>query len=149
MVRRDARHRSYPLAEIRQLKNDPGHKVSYELFDLHDGLPPPLQRATYRPSSFESPDGRIWFATETGIVWIDPNHMVHNSISPGVAVDSVTANGKSYNFFSPLTLPARTTSLRIAFAAASMTIPERVRFRFKLDGVDKAWQDAGTRRETT
>ncbi len=138
-----------PIGEIRQLKNNPRHKVSYELFDLHDGLPSAPQRSAYRPSSFESPDGRIWFATETGVAWIDPNHMVHNSVAPGVAVDSVTVNGMAYHFFSPPTLPARTTSLRIAYTAASMTIPERVRFRFKLDGVDKNWQDAGTRRETT
>jgi signal transduction histidine kinase/ligand-binding sensor domain-containing protein len=138
-----------PISEIRQLKSDTRRKVSYEIFDLQDGLSSALQRSAYRPSSFESPDGRIWFATETGVVWIDPNQMVHNAVAPGVAVDSITVNGKAYNFFSPLTLPARTTSLRIAFTAASMTIPERVRFRFKLDGVDKDWQDAGTRRETT
>jgi signal transduction histidine kinase len=137
-----------PAGEIRQLKSDPRRRVSYELFDFHDGLPSAPQRTSYRPSSFESPGGRIWFATETGLVWIDPNHIVHNAIAPGVAVDSVTVNGKTYNFFSPLTLPARTTGLRIAFTAASMTAPERVRFRFKLDGVDKDWQDAGTRRET-
>jgi hypothetical protein len=138
-----------PISEIRQLKSDTRRKVSYEIFDLQDGLSSPLERSSHRPSSFESRDGRIWFATETGVVWIDPNQMVHNPVAPGVAVDSVTVNGKAYNFFSPLTLPARTTSLRMAFTAASMTIPERVRFRFKLDGVDKDWQDAGTRRETT
>jgi signal transduction histidine kinase len=138
-----------PISEIRQVKNNPGRKVSYELFDLHDGLSSAPQHSAYRPSSFESPDGRIWFAAETGVAWIDPNRLVRNPVAPGVAVDSVTANGKAYHFFTPLTLAAGTTGLRIAFTAASMTSPERVRFRFKLDGVDKDWQDAGTRRETT
>ena len=138
-----------PASEIREVKNDPKHRVSYELFDFHDGLPSELQRSGYRPSSFEGTDGKIWFAAEGGVVWIDPARIRHNSIAPGVAVDSITANGKAYNFFSPLTLPAKTTSLSIAFTAASMTAPERVRFRFKLDGVDKDWRDSGTRRETT
>jgi YXYXY domain-containing protein len=74
-----------------------------------------------------------------------PNHSDSNRISE--ARGKVALNFRVVD--DPLGLPARTTSLRIAFAAASMTMPERVRFRFKLDGVDKDWQDAGTRRETT
>jgi signal transduction histidine kinase len=138
-----------PIGELGQIRNDPKHKVSYELFDFHDGLPSDLQRSGERPASFESQDGRIWFATQGGMVWIDPNRIVRNSIPPGVTVDSIFTNGKTYHLLSPLTLPARTTSLRIAFTAASMTIPERVRFRYNLEHVDKGWQDSGSRRETT
>jgi signal transduction histidine kinase len=83
------------------------------------------------------------------VVWIDPNRIVRNSVPPGVTVDSIFTNGKTYHPLSALAFPARTTSLRIAFTAASMTIPERVRFRYWLEGVDKDWQDSGTRRETS
>lgn len=136
------------LSEIAAIKTDPQHRVSYDVFDFHDGLPSNPQRYVYSPPSIESPDGRVWFALESGIVWIDPKRIVHNSIAPGVFVDSVSTNGRTYSLpLSKVILPARTTSARIDFTATNMTIPERVRFRYQLEGVDKEPQDPGTRRE--
>jgi signal transduction histidine kinase len=138
-----------PLEEMRLVQADPNHRVSFEVFGFYDGLPSNLQHTAYRPASIESPDGRVWFALETGLVWIDPRRIVRNRVAPGVAVDSVVAGGTTYHLLSPLTLPARTRSLRVSFAASTAVNPQRVRFRYKLEGVDKDWQDAGGRRETS
>jgi signal transduction histidine kinase len=46
-----------------------------------------------------------------------------------------------------LELPKRTASLQVDYTATSLAMPERVRFRYRLDGVDDAWVDAGTRRQ--
>ena len=62
-------------------------------------------------------------------------------------ISAVISNGKSYTRFVTLTLPAQSENLEIDYAALSLAIPERVLFRYKLDGVDNDWQNAGTRRQ--
>jgi signal transduction histidine kinase len=62
-------------------------------------------------------------------------------------ISSIFSNGKTYLSSKDLTLPAHTEKLEIDYTALSLAIPERVLFRYMLDGVDKEWQDAGTRRQ--
>jgi signal transduction histidine kinase len=63
-------------------------------------------------------------------------------------VELLSANGRDYSPWDTLKLPARTTGLQIAYTAPSLMIPERVRFRYKLEGVENDWQEAGPRRTT-
>lgn len=133
-----------PEAQLRQLGSG---KVEFESFGLLDGLAAELRGSLASPSAVQTTDGRIWFATTTGLAWINPKRIVRNTVPPPVLIESVIANGRKYNNSAILRLPARTANLRIAYTATSLTIPERVRFRYKLEGQDKEWQDAGTRRE--
>jgi PAS domain-containing protein len=59
----------------------------------------------------------------------------------------VRANGRQARSLTNLALPPRTTDLQIGYTALSLSVPEKVRFRYRLEEVDKDWQDAGTRRE--
>jgi PAS domain S-box-containing protein len=59
----------------------------------------------------------------------------------------VKANGRQAGSLTNLALPPRTTDLQIGYTALSLAVPEKVRFRYRLEGVDNDWQDAGTRRE--
>jgi signal transduction histidine kinase/ligand-binding sensor domain-containing protein len=127
-------------------------KVEFESFALLDGLTAELRGSLASPSAVQTSDGRIWFATTKGVAWINPNSRMRNTVPPPVMVESVTANGTTFNTSAALRLPPRTTNLQIAYTATSLTIPERVRFRYKLDGQDtdgqdKEWQEAGPRRE--
>ena len=130
-------------AQLQQLS--PG-KVEFESFGLLDGFTAALRGSLSSPSAAQTTDGRLWFATTKGLAWIDPKRVVRNEVPPPVLVESVLANGRKYDsaFFR---LPPRTRNLQIVYTATSLTIPERVRFRYKLEGQDKDWQDAGTRRE--
>ncbi len=131
-------------AQLRQLGSG---KVEFESFGLLDGLTAELRGSLASPSAVETTDGRIWFATTKGLAWINPKRIVRNTVPPPVLIESVIANGRKYNSSTFLRLPPRTANLQIGYTATSLTIPERVRFRYKLEGQDKEWQDAGTRRE--
>ena len=122
-------------------------KVEFESFSLLDGLTADLRGSLASPSAVQTTDGRIWFATTKGLAWINPKRIVRNTVPPPVLIESVIANGRKYNNSTSLKLPPRIANLQIAYTATSLTIPERVRFRYKLEGQDKEWQDAGTRRE--
>lgn len=136
-----------PPNEVSQLIADPNHRVDYRRFDYLDGLPGAPQMNLTDSTAAETSDGRLWFATDNGLAWIDPAHLAKNTVQPPVLIESVVANGRKYNDWTSLRLPPRTTNLQIAYTATSLTMPERVQFRYKLEGQDQDWQDAGTRRE--
>jgi signal transduction histidine kinase/ligand-binding sensor domain-containing protein len=136
-----------PALEVKQGLADPNYRVHLDIFDYLDGLPGTSASLRVRPTAIQGTDGRIWFSVANGIVWINPEHLLKNSLPPPVYISSVTVDGKEYLRPTDLSLPVRTSNLRIAYTALSLTTPERVRFRYKLDGVDRDWQDPGTRRE--
>ncbi len=82
---------------------------------------------------------RLWFATTKGIAWLDPATFERNRnrVPPPVIITAVVSNGKSYAGSKALSLPACTENLEIDYTALSLAIPERVLFRYKLDGVDR------------
>jgi signal transduction histidine kinase/ligand-binding sensor domain-containing protein len=135
--------------ELAHWLRDPDYAVSAERLDALDGLPGLSAERIPEPSLAESPDGRLWFATTRGIAWLDPAtvHKNRNRVPPPVIISSVISNGKTYPGSSDITLPAHADRLEINYTALSLAIPERVRFRYKLEGVDSDWQDAGTRRQ--
>ncbi len=122
-------------------------KVGFESYGPLDGLIEELRGPLSSPAAVQTTDGRIWFAITNGLAWINPRRILRNTVPPPVWIESFIANGRKYNTSTFFSLPPRTVNLQIAYTATSLTMPERVRFRYKLEGQDKEWQDAGTRRE--
>jgi ligand-binding sensor domain-containing protein/signal transduction histidine kinase len=119
----------------------------YERFDFLDGMPGVPAQFRPIPTAAEGRDGRVWFATTSGVVAIDPAAIRRNPIPPPVAVLSVAADDDQHPVGAgTLQLPPGTRNLQIAYTALSLAMPERVHFRYKLEGYDDGWQDAGTRR---
>ncbi|HWX66584.1 MAG TPA: triple tyrosine motif-containing protein [Rhodanobacter sp.] len=124
-----------------------GYRAAYELFDYHDGLPGiALQASPVSTATLDSL-GRIWFNTNQGVAWIDPARLRRNPIAPPVFIQGLTTGDRRYTDLQSLRLPQHTSNVSLDYTATSLAIPDRVRFRYKLDGVDEQWQDGGTRRE--
>jgi ligand-binding sensor domain-containing protein/signal transduction histidine kinase len=136
-------------AELARWLGNPTSAISGEHFAALDGLPGYSAERIPEPSVAESREGRVWVATAKGIAWVDPAKLQENRnrIPPPVVISAIFANGKTYAALNGLTLPAHTEKLEIDYTALSLAIPDRVLFRYKLDGVDDDWQDAGTRRQ--
>jgi signal transduction histidine kinase/ligand-binding sensor domain-containing protein len=135
-------------AEIEQAIRRSDYHVRAETFDYLDGVPGIAQQLRPIPSALETSDGRLWFATEGGVVFVDSNHISRNALAPPVTIWSLNANGVRYSAeASGLRLPVHTTDIRLDFTAGSLTLPERVNFRYKLDGFQQNWQEGGGRRE--
>ena len=134
--------------EIERVRHDPAHRVSHETFDHLDGVPGTAVPSRPQPSATETADGRLWFSTTAGIVSIDPANIVRNSLPPPVTIWSLTSGSVRHpSRGEVLPLPVHTKDVQIEYAANSLAVPERVRFRYKLEGLDRDWQDVGTRRE--
>ena len=137
------------LAEdVARVCGHPEYRVRAQTFNYLDGVPGIARQVRPIPSAVESSDGRLWFATEGGVVFVDPRRIIHNTQPPPVTIWSISAGGVRYAAHdAELHLPIHTTSLRLDYTAGSLTIPERVGFRYKLEGFDQTWQDPGGRRE--
>ena len=114
--------------------------------DFADGLPDRVANQGWK-TIVRGGDGRLWVSTDAGTVWLDPARIRRNTLVPPVAIGAVSADGVLHRDPRQLTLPARTASIQIDYAALSLAVPERVRFRYRLEGFDKAWVEAGDRRQ--
>ncbi len=107
--------------------------------------------SSYSPHAAKSADGKLWFAGEDGVSVVDPRHLPYNSLPPPVNIEQITADRKTYDVASAangqMRLPPLIRDLEIDYTALSFVAPEKVRFRYKLEGRDRDWQDAGNRRQ--
>ena len=137
-----------PAEEVRRAAANGAHRVHYEIFDFLDGLqgtPKPIRPV---PSVVETLDKRLWFVEGPHVfAQIDPSRLFRNAVPPPVLIRSIASDGTTYTSPADCRLPGGTRTLHIAYTALSYSVPQRVRFRYRLEGVDKGWQDAGTRRE--
>lgn len=137
--------------EVERAMRDPkAAGPPYDLFNQKDGLPAAFMLSSQSPAEnvvHARPDGRVLFLTGAGVVWIDPAKIHRNALPPPVAIRSLTVNGRVYEAPSEVALPEGSENLEIDYAALSFVEQSRVRFRYKLEGVDKDWVDPGDRRE--
>ena len=134
-------------ANLARVLADPAFETPYEVFDTEDGMPGSAQQTRPLPSLVEGSDGKLWFATSDGLAYVDPTRIQRNVTPPPVVIRALVAGDTSYAAGQRLDLPPHTHSLRIDYSALSLIHPERTTFRYRLEGLDDGWQDAGTRRE--
>ncbi len=132
-------------SQLDQWWEHPDDAVKFKLFDAFDGVQPGL--TSLKPQAAASPDGRLWFVNGQILQMIDPDHLQRNVIPPPVEVEQVVADWKRYLPGQDPRLPSHTRDLQIDYTALSFVAPQKVRFRYKLDGHDPSWQEPGTRRQ--
>ena len=135
--------------EVSRALDNPAYRARSVRLDYRDGLSGRARQLPPFPTAIEGTDGRLWFLTETGAAWVYPTSIERNTLPPPVQIRAVSAGGKRYDVESHITLPVRANQLEIAYTALSLAIPDRVQFRYRLDGVDTAWVAAGARREAS
>lgn len=138
-----------PSRDVVQAESDASHALTLTKFDGLDGLPGPPDIHYGHPTIAKSTDGRLWFATINGVVWLDPSQLVSNPVPPSIAITRVAANDIAYGPHDKLVFPALTRNLDIEFSVLSLSIPERTDVKVRLLGVDHDWKEVGTRREVS
>ena len=121
-------------------------KLQPRVFDVFDGFQRWISYH-FESKAVRTLDGRLWFANGSVVQMIDPAHLARNLIPPPVHVEQVIADHKLYSPQGDVRLPARTRDVEIDYTALSFSVPQKVRFRYKLEGRDTDWQDAGNRRQ--
>ena len=98
------------------------------------------------PAGWKDREGRLWFSTIKGVAMIDPARIKTNSQPPPVVIEQIRIDDQSIAPADRVELPTGTTRFDVYYTAPSFVAPEKVRFKYKLEGFDKDWIDSGSRR---
>ena len=133
--------------ELENWASDPRRKIELTVFDNSDGVRSHALLTGYTPRVSQSADGKLWFAHFPIASVIDPDHLALNKIPPPVHIEQVVADAETYDAATALRLPPLVRNLAIDYTALSLVVPEKVHFKYKLEGQDPNWREVINGRE--
>jgi ligand-binding sensor domain-containing protein/signal transduction histidine kinase/DNA-binding NarL/FixJ family response regulator len=125
----------------------PAQTISSSLYDRDDGMSSAQCNRGTQPSGCRTANGCLWFATIDGIVMVDPASLPTNHVVPTAILEQVLSDRSSIAVRKPLELRAARREIEIRYTAPCLLATEKVRFRYKLEGYNGDWIEAGHRRE--
>lgn len=131
-------------SELQRWWADPEAVVQTRVYDVLDGAQPNI--ASFNSAAC-SPDGRIWFASGIVVQMVDPSRFSPKALPAVTYIESVTVDRKELVATKNLRLAPHPRDLQINYTSPTFLIPQRVKFRYRLDGHDHDWHEAGTRRQ--
>jgi signal transduction histidine kinase/ligand-binding sensor domain-containing protein len=133
---------------------EPKRSIETTVWDATDGVQfRAVAPSSWGPTVARSTDGKLWFVPGEGIQVVDPRHLHFNRVSPPVRVQQIIADHKSYwqnlpgTAVSTVRLPPRIRDLQIDYTALSLAAPEKIHFKYKLEGQDLDWREVVNHRE--
>jgi ligand-binding sensor domain-containing protein len=118
----------------------------YRAFGSADGMETPVGTGDGQPTAFRGRDGRLWFANAAGLAVVDPARIEVSTVPPPVYVERMVADGVPVDLLGPRRLLPGTRGVTLHFSGLSFVAPDKVQYRYRLQGVDPAWIDGGGRR---
>lgn len=135
----------FPPGEIERALADSSYRPHFRTFDESDGMVGALVKGYWGPILARSGDGKIWVATDSGLARIDPALPPH-ALTPPVTLEVARTEERELAISDSVRFPSGTTDLEIDYTSLTFAAPERIQFRYQLEGVDPAWREVGTRR---
>ena len=120
--------------------------ITSTAFGKSDGMLNTECNGGRQPAGIKTRDGKLWFPTQDGVAIIDPEAVPFNPQPPPVVVESASLDGASVPLDGGLKISPRQDNLEIRYTGLSFIKPEQIRFRYRLEGLDDHWTEAGTRR---
>ena len=136
------------LAELGEAAARPGQQVHPRHYGERDGM----RTSACSPDAngaARSTDGHLFFATTQGLVEVDPSLEPAIPPAPRVRIEELVLDGKARSGAPSIDVAVAIHRLDVRFTAPLYAAPERLRFRYRLHGIDGDWQEAGTDRIAT
>jgi len=134
--------------ELRGFANGTVKKIVSVAYGERDGMKTRAGNLGNQPSAMKTSSGQLMFSSMNGLVVVDPDRVNTNTFVPPVYIEKVLLNRKERPANQYAQLPLGAGEVEIHYAALSYSDPEKVRFKYMLEGFDKDWIDAGDRRFT-
>jgi ligand-binding sensor domain-containing protein/signal transduction histidine kinase len=120
----------------------------FRRLSLAEGLDYRACSGAGQPVVSRAPDGRIWFVNQRSVAVLDPRAQWGPPSAPNVLVEAVVVDGESFRATAsePIRAPSSARQFEFQYTALHMPRPEQARFRYRLEGFDAGWNEAGVRR---
>jgi signal transduction histidine kinase/ligand-binding sensor domain-containing protein len=136
-------------SELDELAAGTLQRLGCSVYGTQDGLPALECTSGFNPACWRADDGRLWFSTVNGIASVNPASVRFNRRPPNVLIEELNVDGKPGLKLAPdgeLKVGPGKHFLQFRFTGLSLVAPDKVRFRWTLEGVDRDWQDIGNQR---
>lgn len=137
---------SVAKSELREFAGRRSGSLTPTLYGTADGMPTRECSGGGHPSGWRGRDGRLWFSTIKGVAMIDPERVARNTEPPPVVIEEVRVDGALVEVGRRPELTPGSSRFDFHYAGLSYVAPEKVRYRYKLEGFDKDWVEGGDRR---
>lgn len=138
---------SVVIADLLRYVRDRNTPIVSTPFSPTDALRTIECRSGVQPAVWKMDDGRVWFSTIRGVIVVDPQGITRPLLEPSVLIDEVRVNGEEATAHQLQHLPPGRTNFDFHYTALSFVSPNRITFRYRLEGFDQDWVQAGSRRE--
>jgi signal transduction histidine kinase/ligand-binding sensor domain-containing protein len=136
--------------ELDAWTTDPKRMVETTVWGAADGVKlHPISPNSFGPPGAKSTDDKLWFVTGEGVQVVDPRHLFLNKLPPPVHIERIAADDKPYDLRPGMRLPANVRNLRIDYTALSLVAPEKIHFKYKLEGQNRNWHEVINERQAS
>lgn len=126
-----------------------GQKLKVKSYSWKDGMPSNECNGGFQKAALKTRDGRLMFPTIKGIAVMDSGNVPEKPYMPTPVITAVYVDGVKQELKSSYELPPKTTKVKIEYTAPAFSVPEKIKFRHKLDGFDPDWVYVGKQRSTS
>ncbi|MFZ2001867.1 MAG: two-component regulator propeller domain-containing protein [Candidatus Sulfotelmatobacter sp.] len=134
-----------PDSELERWRANPEAVVQTRVYDVLDGARP-AGGPSFNAAAHSS-DGRVWFATGFVVEMVGPSRLSKKALPAQAYIESFVADRKEFKATPNLKVPPNPRDLQIDYTSPTFSIPQKVNFRYRLDGYDRDWHEAGKRRQ--
>jgi ligand-binding sensor domain-containing protein/signal transduction histidine kinase len=131
------------LANLEEVLGGTRRGLEIKTYGRSDGMRTSECTGIAQPAAFRGRDGRLFFPTTAGVVSIDPSRIHPSALAPPVVIEEVLADGERVRV---ARVPPGRRRWEFRYTAPTFLAAKSVRFRYKLEGFDADWVEAGTER---
>src|SRR5208282_3548000 len=135
----------FPDSELERWWGNPEAVVQIRVYDVLDGARP-TGGPSFNAAAYSS-DGRVWFATGFVVEMVDPSRLSQKALPAQAYIESLVADRQEFKATPNLKVPPNPRDLQIDYTSPTFSIPQKVSFRYRLNGYERDWHEAGTRRQ--
>lgn len=137
---------SVPREKLNDFAEGRGALPPLRILGMADGMRASEFNGGHTSAGIEAVSGELWLPTIRGVVRLDPARLPSSALAPPVIIEQLLVDSRPIELRSALDIAPGPQQWEVRFTAPSFSVPERVRFKYKLEGFDRDWVDAGARR---
>ncbi|MCK9409305.1 MAG: two-component regulator propeller domain-containing protein [Bacteriovoracaceae bacterium] len=134
------------ISELNAVADGAAPAVQCYSFGTKDGMTTSETNGGFQPSVVNDGKGTLYFPTVNGVAAVATRRIQRNIIAPPVKIEGISQSDRPIPYDSIAIFPHDSTDISIHYAALSFTDPEKVQYRYMMEGVDGSWVEAGSRR---